>query len=63
MADEITIRRFFRKVWRYLDAQRKGLDAREAAFAVKKYKSHHRVGTQAEVRGLIQLQELSKQRR
>jgi hypothetical protein len=60
MADEITIRRFFRKTWRYMDAYRKGLNAREAAFAVKKYKSHRRVGTVAEVRQYMQLQELRK---
>ena len=28
---------------------RKGLDARQAAFAVKKYKSHRRIGVTAEV--------------
>ncbi|KZP15171.1 hypothetical protein FIBSPDRAFT_921259, partial [Athelia psychrophila] len=39
-----TIRIFFRKSWRYIDAYRKGLDARQAAFAVKEYKSHRRVG-------------------
>ncbi|OBZ66756.1 hypothetical protein A0H81_13220 [Grifola frondosa] len=42
MADTLTIRRFFRKTWRYMDAYRKGLDARQAAFAVKKYKSHRK---------------------
>ena len=30
-----------------MDAYLKGLNVHEAAFAVKKYKSHHRVGTQA----------------
>jgi len=40
----ITIRRFFQKSWRYLDAYQKGLNAREAALANKKYKSHRKVG-------------------
>ena len=58
----ITIRRFFQKAWRYMDAyryahnhrialhrldnmtSRKGLNARQAAFANKRYKSHRRVG-------------------
>jgi hypothetical protein len=59
-----TIRAFFRKSWRYMDAYRfvfthysrsnfmvslnsvhsKGLDAKQAEFAVKKYRSHRRVG-------------------
>jgi len=40
----ITIRRFFQKSWRYLDAYQKGLNAWEAALANKKYKSHRKVG-------------------
>jgi hypothetical protein len=32
---------------------RKGLDARQAAFAVKKYKSHRRIGVTAEVLACI----------
>ena len=69
--DLITIRKFFRKAWRYIDAyryrigptlisayillislshvSRKGLDARQAAFANKKYKSHRRVGLPSDV--------------
>ncbi|KIJ43854.1 hypothetical protein M422DRAFT_169388, partial [Sphaerobolus stellatus SS14] len=43
------IRKFFRKTWRYLDAYEKGLDAQQAAFAVKIYKSHRRIGTVREV--------------
>ncbi|KAG2743881.1 hypothetical protein P692DRAFT_201722673 [Suillus brevipes Sb2] len=39
-----TIRAFYRKSWRYMDAYRKGLNARQAEFAVKKYKSHRRCG-------------------
>src|SRR5690242_17978572 len=56
-----TIRGFFRKCFRYMDAyryvfkqlhglalnntrNRKGLNARQAAYAVKKYKSHCKVG-------------------
>ncbi|KIJ29985.1 hypothetical protein M422DRAFT_268549 [Sphaerobolus stellatus SS14] len=34
------IQKFFRKTWRYIDAYEKGLDAHQAAFAVKVYKSH-----------------------
>ncbi|EJD53834.1 hypothetical protein AURDEDRAFT_21050, partial [Auricularia subglabra TFB-10046 SS5] len=37
------IRHFFRKVYRYMDAYRKGLDAKQTAYAVKKYKSHRSV--------------------
>jgi hypothetical protein len=40
----ITIRRFFQKSWRYLDAYQKGLNAQQAALANKKYKSHRKVG-------------------
>ena len=40
-----------------MDAYRKG---RQVAFAVKKYNSHRRVGTQAELCELIRLQELCK---
>src|SRR5260221_14134129 len=40
----VTIRRFFQKSWRYLDAYRKGLDARQAALANKQYKSHRKIG-------------------
>ncbi|KAG1843738.1 hypothetical protein C8R48DRAFT_780576 [Suillus tomentosus] len=39
-----TICAFYRKSWRYMDAYRKGLNARQAEFAVKKYKSHRRCG-------------------
>ncbi|KAH7925369.1 hypothetical protein BV22DRAFT_1011364 [Leucogyrophana mollusca] len=49
MCDTLTIRRFFRKSWRYMDAYRKGLDSRQVAFAVKKYKSHRRVGLPAAI--------------
>ncbi|KIJ28802.1 hypothetical protein M422DRAFT_269851 [Sphaerobolus stellatus SS14] len=37
-----TIRAFFRKSWRYMDAYRRGLNAKQAEFAVKKYRSHRR---------------------
>ncbi|KIM64706.1 hypothetical protein SCLCIDRAFT_114552 [Scleroderma citrinum Foug A] len=37
-----TICAFFRKSWRYMDAYRKGLNAHQAEYAIKKYKSHHR---------------------
>ncbi|KAF8578546.1 hypothetical protein K439DRAFT_1648756 [Ramaria rubella] len=39
-----TIRAFFRKTWRYTDAYRKGLNAKQAEYAVKKYCSHCSVG-------------------
>lgn len=52
-----TIRASFRKSWRYMDAyryinhtfnsqfiNRKGLNAKQTEFAVKKYKSHRRCG-------------------
>ena len=39
----ITIRKFFRKSWRYLHAYRDGLDTQQAAVANKKYKSHRKV--------------------
>ncbi|KIO17560.1 hypothetical protein M407DRAFT_32750 [Tulasnella calospora MUT 4182] len=39
-----TIRRFFRRSWRYVDAYRSGLTGKMADFAVKKYSSHRRIG-------------------
>ncbi|EAU83213.1 hypothetical protein CC1G_11674 [Coprinopsis cinerea okayama7 len=39
-----TIRAFFRKTWRYMDAYRQGLNAAQAEYAVKKYKSHRKIG-------------------
>ncbi|KAF8587728.1 hypothetical protein K439DRAFT_1652205 [Ramaria rubella] len=39
-----TIQAFFRKTWRYTDAYRKGLNAKQAEYAVKKYRSHHSMG-------------------
>ncbi|KAI9568928.1 hypothetical protein HD554DRAFT_2204886 [Boletus coccyginus] len=36
-----TIQGFFWKSWHYMDAYRKGLSAKQAEYAVKKYKSHH----------------------
>jgi hypothetical protein len=71
MCETLTIRRFFRKTWRYMDAYRcvscvhfsnsmlnvcfsKGLDARQTAFAVHKYKSHRRVGLPSEIVALMQ---------
>lgn len=48
MADKIAIRRLFRKSWRYMDAYGKDrLNAKQAAFAVKKFKSHRMIGTKA----------------
>ena len=34
------IRAFARKSYRYMDAYRKGLDAKQAEYAVKRYKRH-----------------------
>ena len=36
----ITIRRFARKAWRYMDLYRKGITGKLAEYATKKYKSH-----------------------
>ena len=36
----VTIRRFARKTWRYMDLYRKGITGKLAEYAVKKYKSH-----------------------
>ncbi|KAF9455167.1 hypothetical protein BDZ94DRAFT_1278708, partial [Collybia nuda] len=38
-----TIRHYFRHCWRYMDAYRRGLNVKQAAYAVKKYKSHRRI--------------------
>ena len=45
----ITIRKFFQKSWRYIDAYKKGLNARQAAVATKKYKSHRKVGLPGDI--------------
>ena len=37
------IRRYARKSFRYIDAYRKGLSAKQAAYAVKKYKRHREI--------------------
>ncbi|KZV96441.1 hypothetical protein EXIGLDRAFT_609191, partial [Exidia glandulosa HHB12029] len=37
------IRHYFRRIYRYMDAYRKGLNAKQAAHAVKKYRSHRSV--------------------
>jgi hypothetical protein len=47
--EPITIRRFFQKSWRYIDAYRKGLNAQQAALANKKYKSHRKVGLPSDI--------------
>jgi hypothetical protein len=41
------IRRFFNRTWRFMDAYRRGLTGKAAAWAVQKQKSHRRVGQQA----------------
>ncbi|KAG2744647.1 hypothetical protein P692DRAFT_20850118 [Suillus brevipes Sb2] len=38
------IRVFYWKIWRYMDTHRKGLNAKQAEYAVKKYCSHCKVG-------------------
>ena len=45
----ITIRKFFRKTWRYIDAYRKGLDACQAAVANKRYKSHQKINLPSDI--------------
>ncbi len=39
----ITIRKFARKAWRYMNVYHKGIGGKLAEYAVKKYKSHRRV--------------------
>ena len=39
----ITIRKFARKCWHYMDAYKKGISGKLAEYAVKKYKSHRRI--------------------
>ena len=39
----ITIRKFSRKCWHYMNLYRKGLSGRLVEYAVKKYKSHRRI--------------------
>lgn len=38
--DTITIRRFARKAWRYMDLYRNGITGKLAEYAARKYKSH-----------------------
>jgi len=39
----ITIRKFSRKCWRYMDLYRKEISGKLAEYAVKKYRSHRRI--------------------
>lgn len=39
----ITIRKFARKSWKYIDIYNKGVTGKLAEFAAKKYKSHRHV--------------------
>jgi len=39
----ITIRRFARKAWCYIDLYQKGISEKLAEYAVKKYRSHRRI--------------------
>jgi hypothetical protein len=41
------IRWFFNRSWRFMDAYKQGLTEKAAEWAVKKQKSHRRVGQQA----------------
>jgi len=45
----ITIRKFFQKTWRYIDAYKKGLNTHQAAVATKKYKSHRKVALPGDI--------------
>ncbi|KZP09639.1 hypothetical protein FIBSPDRAFT_900319 [Athelia psychrophila] len=49
MCEPITVCCFFRKMWWYLDAYRKGLNPQQTAFAVKLFKSHRHVGLPADI--------------
>jgi hypothetical protein len=49
----ITIRRFFQKTWRYLDAYQKELNMQQAALANKKYKSHWKVPLSKDIKDSI----------
>jgi hypothetical protein len=49
----ITIRRFFQKTWRYLDAYQKGLNMQQATLANKKYKSHRKVPLPKDIKDSI----------
>ena len=40
------IQRFFNRSWRFMDAYRQGLTGKAAEWAVRKQKSHQRVGPQ-----------------
>jgi hypothetical protein len=44
----LTIRKFARKSWRYMDAYKKGLKGRTAEWAVNKYKSHRHLSENIE---------------
>ena len=39
----VTIRRFARKTWRYMDLYRHGITGKLAEYAAKKYKLHRRI--------------------
>src|ERR1043165_5444253 len=41
--DLITIRKFARHAWRYMDLYKKGITGKLAEYGVKKYKSHRRI--------------------
>ncbi|KAG2335897.1 hypothetical protein BDR05DRAFT_897530 [Suillus weaverae] len=54
MCETLTIHWFFCKMWRYMDAYRKGLDSHQTAFVVRKYKSHRCVGLPNEIIALME---------
>ena len=45
----IVIQQFFNHSWQFMDAYRRGLTEKGAEWAVKKQKSHRRVGQQAKI--------------
>ena len=56
----LPVREISKSIEYLLSPSRKGLNAREAAFAVKKYKSHRAVGTVKEIKEFIAAQEASR---
>ncbi|KAG2339807.1 hypothetical protein BDR05DRAFT_891223 [Suillus weaverae] len=54
MCETLNIRWFFRKTWCCMDAYRKGLDSRQTAFTVHKYKSHRHVGLPNKIIALME---------
>lgn len=55
------IRKYARKSWRFIDAYKSGLTAKQAFIAVKKYKSHRRVPISALNEGAIRDESVLRQ--